>query len=214
MKERPILFSGPMVRAILDGRKMQTRRVVKRQRDMEFDEKDPHFGPYWLPYVYGEDSIKVPCPYGNPGDRLWVREQCRAEELKSGLDGVRYAADDTFISIENSQEASDRWCDLFFYAGKRGANVPSIHMPRWASRINLEVTGVRVERLQDISEADAKAEGAQQIEFDTGKSYGDGFPITEGSYVLGYHDVWESINGPGSWAANPWVWVVEFKRVE
>lgn len=166
------------------------------------------------------------CPYGQPGDRLWVRETSRAHELTDkeaeadtfgvierlglevppcGLDGVVYAADNAFREIENSREASERWMKMNAYRGMQGATVPAIHMPRWASRITLEVTGVRVERLQDISEADARAEGC------------DAYLAEESPAIdqarMDYANLWESINGPGSWDLNPWVWVVGFKRV-
>lgn len=181
-----------MVNAIISGRKTQTRRIIKPVQ--------PRADGMW---PAGRDPVPD-CPYGQPGDRLWVRETCRAEELKSGLDGVRYLADNAFIVIENSQEASDRWFDLFSYGGKRGAGVPSIHMPRWASRITLEVTGVRVERLQEISHQDAIAEGV------TGST-----EMREQKLTVPHHlfaDLWESINGPGSWEKNPFVWVLEFKQ--
>ena len=225
LKERPILFSAPMVRALLAGTKTQTRRVVKPCKDL------------------GIGCELAPCElagevnagdYSNakyrPGDRLWVRETSRAHELTDkeaeadtfgvierlglevppcGLDGVVYAADNAFREIENSREASERWMKMNAYRGMQGATVPAIHMPRWASRITLEVTGVRVELLQEISEADAIAEGVNVHPDHHGK------PRTSiYSPVQAYRDLWESINGPGSWEANPLVWVVEFKRVE
>jgi hypothetical protein len=212
MKERPILFSAPMIRAILDGRKTQTRRIMKPQPDAVLDGE-----PYW--HIGGYRTrigAKRPfvCPYGQPGDRLWVRETCRAEELPSGLDspetlGVRYLADDCFIPIGNTPESGDVWLDLRYY-GKRASpvapvkTVPAIHMPRWASRITLEITGIRVERLQDISESDALAEGIDPK-----------FPPDEqwaNAARMRFADIWESINGQGSWDTNPWVWVVEFRR--
>lgn len=207
MSEKPILFSAPMVRAILDGRKSQTRRIMKPQPDAVLDGE-----PYW--HIGGYRTrigARNPffCPYGQPGDdKLWVRETCRADELPSGLDGVRYLADDCFIPIDNTPESGDAWLDLRYY-GKRASpvapvkTVPAIHMPRWASRITLEITGIRVERLQDISESDALAEGIDPK-----------FPPDEqvaNAARMRYADIWESINGPGSWAANPWVWVVEFR---
>lgn len=207
MTEKPILFSAPMVRAILEGRKSQTRRIMKPQPDAVLDGE-----PYW--HIGGYRTrigARNPffCPYGQPGDRLWVRETCRAEELPSGLDGVRYLADDCFIPIDNTEEACDAWIDLSYYSKQASPSapiktVPSIHMPRWVSRITLEITGIRVERLQDISESDALAEGIDPK-----------FPPDEqvaNAARMRYADIWESINGPGSWAANPWVWVVEFGR--
>jgi hypothetical protein len=182
----------------------------------------------------------IGCPYGWPGDRLWVRETCRAHELTDdearndtykvtetmgleeplfGLDGVIYAADGAFRKIENSVEAAEKWGDLHNYRGKKGATVPGIHMPRWASRITLEITAVRVERLQDISEADAKTEGIVYEVRDPGLGKGGrpGWRWADNEYagtaVHGYELLWEQINGPGSWAANPFVWCVSFKRI-
>lgn len=206
MKDHPILFSAPMVRAILDGRKSQTRRIIKPQPDAVLDGE-----PYW--HIGGYRTrvgSKNPffCPYGQPGDRLWVRETCRAEELPSGLDGVRYLADEVFIPIENTEDASDAWISLAAYGQRLSGHpkcrkVPAIHMPRWASRITLEITGIRVERLQDISDADALDEGIYPVS--TG--------IYPGAAKAEFRKLWESINSPGSWAANPCVWVVEFRRM-
>ncbi len=194
MKERPILFSATMVRAILDGRKSQTRRIMKPQPDAVLDGE-----PYW--HIGGYRTrigARNPffCPYGQPGDdKLWVRETCRADELPSGLDGVRYLADDCFIPIENTEAASDAWCSLAAY-GRRGRHtkcrkVPAIHMPRWASRITLEVVGVRVERLGELSESDALHEGvASKAEF---------------------IELWKKING--KWEPEIWIWVLQFLKV-
>lgn len=234
MRERPILFSAPMVRAILDGRKTQTRRLFKvsgiirgtsftiTSRDEEivrFDDGTFHYlstaamsGPY-------------PCPYGVPGDRLWVREthaifnthgQHRADDLRWGpWAGLPTALSPDGTQIAYFREGFDR-CDP-------GRWRPSIHMPRWASRITLEITGVGVERLQDINEADAIAEGIKTLaEHDrdgrpTGRTLGliknHNTPNEWGHPVDAYRALWESINGAGSWDANPWVWVVEFHRI-
>ena len=213
MKERPIIFSAPMVRAILSGAKTQTRRVVKTAHMMSVD---------------GElVPIAARCPFGKPGDRLWVRETCRAEAIDDeGLCGVRYVADGQFMPIANTREASDRWVQLYWYRGMEGATVPPIHMPHWASRITLEVTDVRVERLQDISEADAVAEGVRPGD---GKwhTLGDGEAVFKDEYGWfapdscvrhnaprhAFREAWEIINGPESWSANPWVWCITFRRV-
>jgi hypothetical protein len=214
MTEKPILFSAPMVRAILDGRKSQTRRIIKPQPvGPVFIATDPKTPRYCLPYneTLTMGGLAMRCPYGQPGDRLWVRETCRAEELPSGLDGVRYLADDCFIPIENTEAASDAWLSLAAYRQRLSGHhkcrkMPAIHMPRWASRITLEITGIRMERLQDISESDALAEGIDPK-----------FPPDEqvaNAARMRYADIWESINSPGSWAANPWVWVVEFRRMK
>lgn len=208
-KERPVLFKDAMVRAILNGTKTQTRRIVKPQPETRpgmmctrliFKDRKG------LPLL--DEALEAPepllrralCPYGQPGERLWVREAWAAPHAFDHLPpslipsdaNFHYAADDSL-------------------GGLLGR--PSIHMPRWASRITLEITGVRVERLQDISEADAMAEGIERDAItDDWSSYGQfvgAAPTPKGSYRA----LWESINGPGSWDANPWVWVIEFKRV-
>jgi hypothetical protein len=189
MKERPILFSAPMVRAILAGTKTQTRRVMKPQ-PLSVDGGVP-FGnaPKWAHAEPG--SAVMRCPYGKRGDRLWVRETwaygIHALASSHDEDGpFCYAATDSKMS---------RLCTKWR---------PSIHMPRHASRIKLEVTSVHVERLQDISEADALAEGVNSLPAETRL-------LTP---RLDYVALWNAINGPGSWEANPWVWVVEFTRAE
>jgi hypothetical protein len=188
-----------MIRAILEGQKTQTRRIVKHQRDMEFDVNDPTYGPYWLSYATeadGEDA-KVRCPYGKPTERLWVRESWAAPH---GFDAWSPRDIPKAARIYYSATA-----DLKGPCGVGGLRCrPSIFMPRWASRITLEITAVRVERLQSISEADARAEGVKPNAFEqTSDNWGG---------VL-YRRLWEQINGPGSWDANPWVWVVEFRRL-
>ena len=195
MKERPIIFSAPMVRAILAGAKTQTRRIVK---------------PLHMATVDAEQfPILALCPYGSPGDRLWVRETCRAEAIDDeGLCGVRYVADGQFMPIANTREASDRWVQLYSYRGMEGATVPPIHMPRWASRITLEIADVRVERLQDISGMDAKREGVSVPAYIPK----DGADL---DYARrGFRRLWEEIHGGGAWEKTPWVWVLEFKKLE
>lgn len=231
MKERPILFSAPMVRALLDGRKTQTRRVVKPQPNDGLGQM-VHLGDAEWGWDDGDLSGLWRCPYGVPGDRLWVRETCQAEELSKppveraatrkerqafgrtkviqleeldGYDGVRYLADDHWSKIDNTPAAGEAWSDLYHYRGRGrggiGNTVPPIHMPRWASRLTLQITDVRVERLRAISEPDAMAEGWPG-------DAGDVWPI--GWYAV----LWDSINGrdPAKrWFANPWVWAVSFE---
>lgn len=208
-KERPILFSGAMVRAILDGRKTQTRRVAKPV-------KHPDLGNIYTPGALVREHephhvIERACPYGRRGDRLWVRETWQGPMWDGELEDrpadahspqyCQYAADGG--STPEFMDADDN-----LRQGWR----PSIHMPRWACRLRLEVTGVRVERLTDCSEADALAEGVTATP--------DGaFHIEQDMYrapdpVECYARLWASINGAESWAANPWVWVVEFRRIE
>lgn len=192
MKERPILFSSPMVRALLDGRKTVTRRVVKLPTslidgDLENAVPDLMFGVtpgLHIPMPDGSQQ-RLRNPWGWPDPcRLWVRETWQDPQ---GLRLPVYRADD-----------ATAWQHLKWR--------PSIFMPRWASRILLEIVSVRVERLQSIIESDAMAEGAEPVLV----------PPDGGScpYIEGYRDLWESINGPGSWELNPWVWVIEFKRIE
>ena len=195
MKYRPMLYSGPMVRGLLDGSKTQTRRACKL--DYRPGMPEPEL-----------QSFLLSCPYGQPGWRLWVRESfCPI-----------YPQDPTY---NNGEPIEYDYAATYVHGYRLGDSLglkkkwkPSIHMPRFASRITLEITGVRVERLQDISEADAIAEG---IEREAGwwKNYDPsaGWRYWE-SPIQSYRTLWESINGPGSWEANPWVWVVEFRRVE
>lgn len=206
MTERPILFSAPMVRAILAGTKAQTRREVK----VPGVKSNLWGGPLdyrGVAIVRADvDYLSVPgvgpifCPYGKPGDRLWVREAWdfipEGDPGTPSCAGIRYWADAGY----ELRTPPGNYNPMLY--GKERVR-PSIHMPRWASRITLEVTGVRVERLQDISKADAIAEGVNA------KHTADASYTARESYAV----LWEQINGPGSWDANPWVWVVEFKRV-
>jgi len=206
VNETPMLFTADMMRALLDGRKTQTRRLYKTR-------KHPDAGCE----IAAHELVREPqhvidraCPYGGPGDIIWTREAVIGHETPEGLDGVQYVADGAFRPIEKTQEAADQWLKLHTYRGKRGAQVPNIHMPRWARRILLEITGVRIERLQDISDVDAIAEGIGL------NACAAGVPMTTpaGETIprAMYRCLWESINGAGSWDANPWVWVIDFKR--
>ena len=222
MKERPILFSAPMVRALLAGTKTQTRRVVKMKSHQQIEQRDD--GTNW-PWMYdGERDCDswMACHYGQPGDRLWVKETWRTADTLDALSPSAIA--------EKCMDAgySKPWAPLQWEAdGQRnrewsgfgpgngvvvgpGKTRVSIHMPRWASRITLEVTGVRVERLQEIDIADAQAEGVS----DTGAFILDGEGNEQGGPIAEYAVLWDQINGDGSWESNPWVWVIEFKRVE
>lgn len=201
-KERPILFSGPMVRALLDGSKTQTRRVCKPQPIADARFVGGHHLPATKRNPGREISVEAPyvhiaCPYGQRGDRLWVRESF-AHMYRDNAQPEKRAPEDVAYMADNLTP------DPYVY----GSWKPSIHMPRWASRITLEITSVRVERLQDISADDARAEGCPDRPI----------PGAEQASVdllakLWYHDLWEQINGPDSWAANPWVWAIEFRRL-
>lgn len=200
MNEKPILFSAPMVNAILEGRKTQTRRVVTGKIALEWLQSGG-FSPNFV-----ADPGNFLSPYGYAGDQLWVRETWKCEELEPyGEDGVRFRADGVFRGIENSREASDKWADAY----REGAKWrPSIFMPRWASRITLKVVNVRVERVQEISNDDAIAEGVDMSGLCTNTG-----PQTYSQFQ--YQMLWNEINdGRGfGWDINPWVWVVEFKVV-
>ena len=201
--EKPILFKDDMIRAILEGRKTQTRRIAK---NVVFDSR---FRSKWKAvHKHTEVAIDTPpamlgdvCPYGQLSDRLWVREAhafvpMPAYRCSTGIYQKINPSDDYEACVyrENFDRArSFPWR-------------PSIHMPRWASRITLEITDVRVERLQNISAADAKAEGVARPDL-------NGW-CDEGKWVSQFAWLWRSISGPDSWDANPWVWVVEFKRVD
>lgn len=216
--DKPILFSGAMVRAVLEGRKTQTRRVINTQPRHRL--KQGPLDAHWYDTDYecvGHVGRYVKCPYGQPGDRLWVRETWKCEELfPSGLDGVRFAADGAFIKIENTEQASDAWGEANRKGGKWR---PSIFMPRWASRITLDLLRVRVERVQEINRADAKAEGVSNIwSWDEARNakHPEHFRrAVLNPYVANYSVLWDEINAKRgfSWDANPWVWVVEFKVV-
>jgi hypothetical protein len=222
VKERPILFNGPMVRAIIEGRKTQTRRIIKPQPQLiESSGRwywkkalDVHGQPlvdasrYWWEY-YGTSS------YGKSGDRLWVREtfaiehQVDHDQKPPFNDGRPVQTIDEFGWRQPHYRATDPTPELEYEDGNEEPGVrwkPSIHMPRWASRIDLEVIGVRVERLQDISEDDCIAEGIAISQSGTiCAEFGMGRRL--------YRQLWESINNAGSWDKNPWVWVIEFKRM-
>lgn len=188
MKSRPILFSAPMVRAILDGRKTVTRRVMNPQL---------HCYEHGKPVVYcgpkGSGKTKeVVCPYGTVGDRLWVRETWAAAPTRN-LTKPTELTPGEFIEYRATYSNDSH----FVWR-------PSIFMPRWASRITLEITWVRVERLQDITHHDALEEG---VDYDVSKE--DGAPLQR------FKKLWHEINGKTyPWDTSPWVWVVSFRRVE
>jgi hypothetical protein len=229
VKERGILFQGAMVRALLGGTKAQTRRAVKPQPPQHTVavgnwQDPPGYDPAWWAYTregpvehdhpFGGAEIHGEpwrCPYGKVGDRLWVREAFSGPHCMEAGEG--------FAAVPPSKWGQGSriwyWADGEPTYGDWTRPRPSIHMPRWACRILLEVTDVRVERLQEISEADAKAEGI--TEFIGGwwsEHTAEDRAIQAGSTPQeGYRHLWEQINGPGSWDANPWVWAVSFRRL-
>lgn len=198
MKARPILFSAPMVRAILDGTKTQTRRVVK-DVSWPFDRPQmtaPSQATFlWMdhanPYDRAEDRI---CSYGQPGDRLWVREAIKKGPLFIDDDHEMFNVQHSLFEADDSFTKADTW------RWKRD-RLPGMFLPRGLSRITLEIVNVRVERLNDISEEDARAEGVERD--------ASGWKPSTHAFM----HLWESINGAGSWDANPWVWCLEFKRI-
>ena len=248
MKERPILFTGPMVRALLDGSKTQTRRIMKPQPTLVPDEPQRFWWPSniyqsmvrldWAaerPEIYGEI-----CPHGDVGERLWVRETWGVVSNDWDADGnlVDWTPDRPATAINEIRFGQGYYSGHAIYAADgsyewagdddgggetRSAWHPSIHMPSAASRILLEITGVRVERLQDCSKRDAIAEGIRRYEHfwreaeypldDVAYEPVKGWPTRYSCPVQAYQALWESISGAGSWDANPWVWVIEFKRV-
>lgn len=230
MKERPILFSGPMVRAILDGRKTVTRRPVRgfqiptedtaipvgdRHRWCATAQRDPRYGFC----VFGATEVEcakeleefAPCPHGRRGERLWVREAWAADAQVDAI-APRDLSHGEPIFYPADGAVRQTGCSMI----TQGRGRPSIHMPRWACRILLEITDVRVERLQEISEAeieregidlDALADGQDRYDMCHAGSGAEGRPTLR----TAWRHLWESTGG--DWAANPWVWVVEFKRV-
>lgn len=211
MKERGMIFNAEMVRAILDGRKTQTRRPIKwkQTRFTEIAERDD--GSLW---PWAEDcerggDIWFACPYGEVGDRIWVRETFRVHSRATDVATLVYRASVRNSWTEQTHRVPVAVCNKPATPEKW---TPSIHMPRWASRITLEITDVRVERLNNISYDDAISEGIKQ-EW-TCIDPGLGSYAHKNDVQDDYETLWKSIYGTDSWQANPWVWVIEFKRVE
>lgn len=232
MKERPILFNGEMVRAILEGRKTMTRRIIKPQptkedyklmRNIESSNKKDKDLFFWGKFenyrLVGRDHVHFKCPFGEIGDRLWVRETWLY---------------DTFMEGEESDDIPQKNRVIYRATNPNYPMTvgswkwkPSIFMPRRASRITLEITNIRVERLNDISEEDAISEGIVGINVPSGgddyydywRNYAipqnreDLFPWFISKPIQSFKSLWESINGKDSWEQNPFVWVIEFKKV-
>lgn len=209
-----MLFSTPMVQAILDGRKTQTRRVLKPQvracSHQDYTEAEWKNSPTeWTVkegyaycglcgngIEYSKNFSGIKCPYGQPGDRIWVREKWKPNDILMGWPYHYYAANDTFTHPDN-----EKW-------------KPPIFMPKAAARIWLEVVDVRVERLQDINENDAVSEGVEQNPDGSWRDYIAPARLWQDAAKPSFQSLWQFINGVESWEANPWVWVVEFKRIE
>lgn len=212
MKERPILFSTPMVQAILAGNKTQTRRIVKKAPTTEINHRLIALDNGWnwqvdqqgvVPTMHREIDNPMVCPYGQIGDQFWVRESW----YQKGTVGRSYPDDDEYQFFGHKQAAyvADGDAPKDWTVRKR----PSIHMPRWACRLILEITNIRVERLNDISSEDAKAEG---FDYSTHPS------AIQMGYAIGaktnFRFAWEQIYGQNEWNKNPWVWVIEFKVIQ
>lgn len=246
MKERPILFSAPMVRALLDGRKTQTRRVIKKATGLSLsvgqDDEQPDIAVLsWLTgagpgYDVDEHVERVRCPYGAIGDRLWVRETWYVDDYR--VQKGPYLKPDDYYDVHEERQTGGivyRADGDAPFEAEQPVWRPSIHMPRWVSRIDLEITGLRIEHVQSISEADAQAEGVESPEVEreernwnicprcggtrlyTAFSGGGACPDTDcmecDTHAKRFRHLWAAINGENSWAANPWVWVIEFKRI-
>jgi hypothetical protein len=258
MTDRPILFSGEMVRAILDGRKTQTRRKMSVQPWPNATVEVGRYHPHWIdrngesqpgPSTFGavwdhQDIVNggdagLRCPYGAPGDTLWVRETWKPVPISA------YRCSEGVQQTPNPQDADEA---AVYRAGwdRSSGGVPwrpSIHMPRWASRITLRITDIRVERLHDISEDDARAEGCEARPFPGPwwqgyRDLGDGqlfhqqavgetapdwmiepkkmppTPWLDRSARDGFRSIWMGLHGPDAWDENPWVWVLSFERVK
>lgn len=201
MKETGLIYNSEMVLATIEERKWQTRRLVKPQpRVVLACHPDASLTTNLL---FRKGDGRIHCPYGRTGDRLWVRETWAAHGMYDDLPPSKarseradlQASDNRWFRADGVCAPSQRGLPP---GGMRGKWRPSILMPRWASRLTLEITSVRVERLQNISEEDAKAEGCEWL----------------GTWRNGYRILWESLYGPGSWDSNPWVWVIAFKLLK
>lgn len=229
MKARPILFSTPMIQALLEGRKTQTRRIVKPQPTPITDEDDfkwrtneKVYGnpPYWwaskgCEAMLGIHEMRYDCPYGSVGDLLWVRETFCIGEIAAG-DHDPAEKEPLFVdqsSVAREEVVYKEYCISNDIGIEEVIWKPSIFMPKSASRLTLEITNIRVERLQDISKQDAIAEG---IEYESDshitqrcKNYISGGRCPDP--IFSYHTLWQKLNGKDSWAKNEWMWVIEFK---
>ncbi|CRL63104.1 MULTISPECIES: hypothetical protein [Proteus] len=211
MKERGIIFNAEMVRAILDGRKTQTRRIVKNVMPDNgmWLKKPTKTRSGTTTHVLDAPKYNL-CPLGKAGDHLWVRETWMPDAPRDGTwDDVEfYGCKDSQLSMIPERFRKSEYCihRASWDSDELVGWTPSIHMPRWASRITLEITDVRVERLNDISNDDAKSEGCWY-------GRGGGTPDKALTPSDQFPTLWEEIYGDGSWSSNPWVWVIEFRRI-
>lgn len=217
MSERPILFSGPLVRAILDGRKTQTRRLVRMAPGFEHGEVFEAIQQgrdRWGFFADPGPGFGARCPFGTAGTRLWVRETWRPHMYGHATEIDFHAGGAGKNMVGADFDLVERWIYrsggfLDFHGARKDKHTekwfPSIHMPRWAGRLTLDVVSVRVERLQDISEEDARAEGVE-------RSKEDHVPLY--THRATFERLWDHINGKrATWESNPWVWRIEFRRL-
>ncbi|HBV9140322.1 TPA: hypothetical protein MD909_002403 [Klebsiella pneumoniae] len=237
MTERGMIFNAEMVRAILDGRKTQTRREVKLNLDIarlattydwatslaanhyqglaeeQIQQKAESLRGVIHPVILDNGQmVSIICPHGKPGDRIWVREAFRVHSLATDVATLVYKASERNSWTEQTHRVPVAVCNKPATPEKW---TPSLHMPRWASRILLEITNVRVERLNAISEEDARAEGIIDggcLNCGEPEPCGCANPEPDATDAFAY--LWQSIYGQENWNADPWVWVIEFKRVE
>ena len=214
MKERGMIFNAEMVRALLSGRKTQTRRIIKPQPEATLSGSlsgkwlSRPLNGLLLPKI---EDIAIHCPFGSVGDRIWVREAFRVHSRATDVATLVYKASERNswteqthrvpVSVCNKPATPEKW-------------TPSLHMPRWASRILLEITDVRVERLNAINEHDAQAEGVAKLRGGFWKHYQPGWTQHQLSARGSFVTLWKSIYGDESWNTNPWVWVIKFKLIE
>jgi hypothetical protein len=215
IKEKPISFSAPMIQALLEGRKSQTRRIIKPQREVKWFPDSENFNVKnagWFAHIEENDTShdqewrSIQCPYGGIGSRLYVKENIEAVGHNvMGQNLVRYAADERTLVAADSEQ-----CEMVWLSPRRKRN--SRYMPRWASRILLEITDIRVQRVNEISAEDCIAEGCEdrchgEYDFD--------YDIRYTTHAQSnFRRLWDSIHGEGAWLRNDWVWVLEFKRIE
>lgn len=230
--ERGMIFNGEMVRAILDGRKTQTRRPIKwkQTRFTEIGEREDGSNWPWSEDAEHACDFWHPCPFGAVGDRIWVRETWGVASHAFSDDGlmIDWVPDRPATAIHEmpfgngyysgyaiyAADGDFTWGDDDGYEDSRSCWKPSIHMPRAASRILLEITDVRVERLNAINEHDAQAEGVAKLRGGFWKHYQPGWTQHQLSARGSFVTLWKSIYSDESWNSNPWVWVIKFKRIE
>ncbi|MFT1010982.1 hypothetical protein [Enterobacter hormaechei] len=215
MKERGMIFNGEMVRAIIDGRKIQTRRIMKPQPANDIARGTfPNTEAYGLvstmKHKFGSTTAHL-CPFGQPGVRIWVRETFRVHSRATDVATLVYKSSERQSWTEQTHRVPVSVCNKPAVIEKW---TPSIHMPRWASRILLEITDVRVERLNSISEEEARSEGVGRLREGFWKNYQPGWTQHQISARGSFATLWDSIYGSGEWDRNPWVWVITFKCID